>query len=207
MTNKKNPEQKKQQEDIEGAENNVVVDNDDVEVTAEQRLKGELDDALEEVEKHKDLYLRTRAETDNFRRRMQREKEELSKFANESLLREVLPVADNLQRAVAHAREAGGNDSTLLDGVEMTLGQFNGVLEKFNVTPVEADGKPFDPACHEAMGQLESDDCDPNTVVQVLQTGYMLNGRLLRPALVMVSKTPAANVADANVTDANATDK
>lgn len=195
MSEQKSPDLEELKETIDSAAQEAVTAEGD-EPTAEEKLKAELASAREEVEKHKDLYLRTRAETDNFRRRMQREKEELSKFANESLLREVLPVLDNLQRAVEHAREAGGNDSTLLDGVEMTLSQFNAVLDKFNVTPVEADGVPFDPACHEAMGQLECGDCEPNTVVNVMQTGYMLNGRLLRPALVMVSKAPASAETD-----------
>lgn len=168
----------------------------------EEVLAAELAASREEAEKHKDLYLRTRAETENFRRRMQREKEELSKFANENILREVLPVMDNLQRAVDHANAHESSISTLLDGVEMTLSQFKTVLDKFNVVVVEAKGLAFDPACHEAMGQLERDDCQPNTVVEVLQQGYTLNGRLLRPALVMVSKAvtapAAASAADAD---------
>ncbi len=157
---------------------------------AEQQLHHELESCRAEVEKHKDLYLRTRAEMENYRRRMQREKEDLSKFANEAILRDILPVIDNLQRAVAHARDDGSdnNSATLIEGVEMTLNQFQSVLEKFKVTVIEAKGKPFNPDCHEAMGQLERDDCEPNTVVEVMQNGYMLNDRLLRPALVMVSK-------------------
>ena len=161
------------------------------EPSPEAVLQAELTASREEAEKHKDLYLRNRAENENFRRRMQREKEELCKFANESILREVLPVIDNLERAVAHARENEGDAANLIEGVEMTLSQFQSVLGKFNVTPVEAKGQPFDSACHEAMGQLESDECAPNTVVEVLQGGYMFNNRLLRPALVMVSKAVA----------------
>lgn len=170
-----------------------IVDGEDgsEELSVEETLRAELVACRDEVETQKDQYLRTRAETDNFKRRMQREKEELSKFANEKILREVLPVIDNLERAVTHSRDNDGDSSTLLDGVEMTLGQFQSVLGKFNVTPVKAQGTPFDPACHEAMGQLERDDCEPNTVVDVMQCGYMLNGRLLRPALVMVSKAVA----------------
>lgn len=161
------------------------------ELSPEEALQAELAACREEVEKQKDLYLRNRAENENFRRRMQREKEELSKFANESILREILPVIDNLERAVSHAKKTDANASTLVEGVEMTLNQFQSVLTKFNVLVVEAKGAPFDPACHEAMGQIERDDCDANTVVEVMQGGYMLNGRLLRPALVMVSKAPA----------------
>jgi len=145
-----------------------------------------------EVQKNWDLYLRTRADLENYRKRAQREKEELSRFANENLLREILPVMDNLERALEHARQSEAGNGGLLQGVEMTLGQFQRVLEKFGVTPVSAVGEPFDPARHEALGQLESAEHPPNTVVQELQKGYLLNERLLRPAMVMVAKAPAA---------------
>ena len=196
MSKKKNPEVEEQApiepevvEEETGAEEAAVEDQEAGDV---DELKSELEATRSELEQQKEQYLRTRAEMDNFRRRMQREKEELGKFANESILREILPVIDNLERAVCHARENEADSSSLLDGVEMTLSQFQKVLEKFNVTPVDAHGKPFDPACHEAMGQQESAECEPNTVVQVLQAGYMLNDRLLRPALVMVSKAASS---------------
>lgn len=152
----------------------------------------ELKACQEELAAQKDSYLRARADLENYRRRTQREKEELSKFANENILREILPVIDNLERAVSHARCEEADAAGLLAGVEMTLSQFQKVLEKFQVTVIEALNQPFDCACHEAMGQIENGECDPNTVVQELQRGYLLNGRLLRPALVMVSKAPAA---------------
>jgi len=145
-----------------------------------------------EVQKNWDLYLRSRADLENYRKRAQREKEELSRFANENLLREILPVMDNLERALEHARQGEGSSDGLLQGVEMTLGQFQRVLEKFGVTPVAAAGEPFDPAKHEALGQVESAEHPPNTVVQELQKGYLLNDRLLRPAMVMVAKAPPA---------------
>lgn len=192
MAETKNPEVNEEAETETTVEGDAVVEENQVEeLSAEEALQAELVACREEVEKQKDLYLRNRAENENFRRRMQREKEELAKFANESILREILPVIDNLERAVSHAKETEGDASTLVEGVEMTLSQFQGVLSKFNVSIVDAKGTPFDPACHEAMGQIERDDCDANTVVEVMQGGYMLNGRLLRPALVMVSKAPA----------------
>ncbi len=204
MSEQKNPEVEEQTaapidgEQTAGQQSDGSTAESSTELSVEEQLQADLEACRAEVEKQKDLYLRNRADNENFRRRMQREKAELSKYANENILREVLPVMDNLQRAVTHAEEQAnknGNssesdagDTTLLDGVKMTLGQFATVLEKFNVTPVEAQGQEFDPACHEAMGQLERNDCKPNTVVEVMQGGYMLNGRLLRPALVMVSK-------------------
>lgn len=157
----------------------------------EARLAAELAEVRAEAEKNRDLYLRERAERDNYRKRMQREKEDLARFANENLLREFLPILDNLERAVSHAAKESENGTGLLEGVAMTVDQFKKVLEKFGVVAVDAVGQPFDPAWHEAMGQMESAEYPPNTVVQELQKGYTLNDRLLRPALVLVAKAPA----------------
>jgi molecular chaperone GrpE len=159
--------------------------------TAQTELEAQLAASREEAAKNWDHYLRCRADLENYRKRAQREKEDLGRFANENLLRELLPVLDNLERAVAHAKESGG-DGNLLEGVEMTIGLLHKTFDQFGVTAVEALGKPFDPACHEAMGQLESSELPPGSVAQELQKGYLLNQRLLRPALVMVSKAPAA---------------
>lgn len=156
-------------------------------------LEEQLASAQEEARKNWDLYLRERADLENFRRRAQKEKEDLARFANENILKELLPVLDNLERALEHARQEGGaGEESLRQGVEMTLGLFAKSLEKFGVIPIQAEGTPFDPAWHEAMGQLESADHPANTVVKELQKGYQLNGRLLRPTLVMVAKAPAA---------------
>ncbi len=162
-------------------------------ISVDEQLKSDLTQAQEEAKTHKEQYMRTLADMENLRKRTQREKEELAKFANENILREILPVIDNLERAVEHADQA---DNGLVEGVEMTLTQFSQVLSRFGVTPIEAMGQPFDPALHQAMGQLESADQPVNTVVQQLQKGYQLNERLLRPAFVMVAKAPAAPVAD-----------
>lgn len=156
-------------------------------------LEEQLAAAQEEARKNWDLYLRERADLENFRRRAQKEKEDLARFANENILKDLLPVLDNLERAIEHARqESGAGEEGLRQGVEMTLGLFAKSLEKFGVTPIQAEGTPFDPAWHEAMGQLESAEHPANTVVKELQKGYQLNGRLLRPTLVMVAKAPAA---------------
>lgn len=163
---------------------------------AEPSLADQLAASRAEAQKNWDLYLRERADLENFRKRAQRDKEELGRFANEGILRELMPAVDNLERAVDHARQDGSQGGSLLKGVEMTLAQFRKVLEKFGVVAVKALGEPFDPARHEAMGQIESAEHPPNTVVQEYQKGYLLNDRLLRPALVMVAKPPAAAPAD-----------
>jgi molecular chaperone GrpE len=153
-------------------------------------LEEELAASREESARNRDLYLRTLAELDNYRKRTQREKEELSRFANENLLRELLPVLDNLERAIEHARGDQGG-SGILQGVEMTMGQFGKVLEKAGVKAVATVGEPFDTARHEAIGQEETSEQPPQTVVRELQKGYLLNDRLLRPAMVLLAKAPA----------------
>jgi molecular chaperone GrpE len=157
----------------------------------EVSLEKELTASQEEARRNWDLFLRARADLENFRKRAQREKEDLAKFANEKILREILPVVDNLERALEHVGSETGAGDSLAEGVEMTLKQFARVLDNFGVKPVTAVGEPFDPSRHEAMGQVESAEHPPNTVAQELQRGYLLNDRLLRPALVMVAKAPA----------------
>jgi len=149
----------------------------------------ELATARAEAQQKQELYLRAMAEMDNLRKRQQREKEDLTKFCNENILREILPVIDNLERAIEHAGEQAEVNG-LLEGVEMTLNQFNHVLKKFGVETISAKGERFNPDHHQAMGQLETHEVEANHVVQELQKGYLLNNRLLRPAMVMVARTP-----------------
>lgn len=158
----------------------------------ESGLRDELEAARGEAARNWDLYLRGQADMENYRKRAQREKEDLARFANEGILRDLLPVIDNLERAVEHAGEEEKSGS-LIQGVEMTLGQFRKVLEKSGVRAICALGEPFDPALHEAMGQIETSTAPPNAVAQELQKGYLLNDRLLRPSLVMVAKAPPAS--------------
>ena len=178
-----------QPEEVENTED-LVLDEEDV--PAQEQLQAALDKALCEVKAHQEQYLRTLADMENLRKRTQREKEELGKFANENILREILPVIDNLERAVEHAQlaEMGETGAGLLEGVQMTLTQFSQVLDRFGVKSIESLGQPFDPALHQAMGQLETEDFPINAVVQQLQKGYQLNERLLRPAMVMIAKAP-----------------
>lgn len=184
-------------EAVEGAANGETTETGAVAATTEaccQALTEQLNAAQAEALENRDHYLRARADLDNFRKRAQREKEDLVKFSNETILRELLPVIDNLERALQHAAVDG--EKGLLQGVELTLGQFSKVLEKFNVVAIEPLGELFDSARHEAMGQIESADQPPNTIVQLLQKGYLLNDRLLRPALVLIAKAPALPVED-----------
>lgn len=141
-----------------------------------------------ECEENYDRYMRQLAELDNFRKRTKREKDDAIRFANEAFMRDLLPVVDNLERAVAHSK-GGGNGKPLVEGVEMVLKGFLDALTKHGLVQVSAVGEPFDPAKHEAMAQLVTEDCAPNTVVEEHHKGYLLGDRLLRPALVTVAKT------------------
>lgn len=135
-----------------------------------------------------DKYLRERADLENYRRRAQKEKEDLQKYGNECLLLEILPVLDNMERALDHASE--DSLSAVIEGISLTRSMLLSVLKKFGVEPVESKGAPFDPAFHQAMCQVESPDAAPNTVIEEFQKGYMLNDRLLRPAMVSVAAAP-----------------
>jgi molecular chaperone GrpE len=139
-----------------------------------------------------DKYLRSVAELDNVRKRARKDQEEARIDAQSRVLREMLPVIDNLERAVAHAAQSGDGASGLLEGIRLVLRQFAQALERCNVHPVEARGQPFDPNQHEAVSQMVTADAPPGSVVEVMQTGYRIGERLLRPALVVVAKAPPA---------------
>jgi len=151
-------------------------------------LKQQLEAKESEAKQNYDRLLRQMAELDNFKKRTARERDEAIRFANEAVIKDLLPVVDNLERAVAHA-SGGDNGRPLVEGVEMVLRQFLDVLTKHGAAPILAIGQPFDPAKHEAMAQVERDDHEPNSVVEELQKGYTFRDRLLRPALVSVAKT------------------
>lgn len=153
-----------------------------------RELEAELSAAREQV-------LRTAADAENFKKRMQREKEEQTRYANESLMRDLLTAIDNLERALEHSGTES-NQGGLVEGLNMTLKGFLDTLNRFGCTQVEAVGKPFDPNFHEAVSQEESADHKPNTVLRELQKGYLLRERLLRPAMVIVSKRPGEQEAD-----------
>ncbi len=147
------------------------------------QLENELDQAKLLAEKNRNDYLRVLAEMENLRRRLERDLEQAHKYALEKMVRELLPVVDSLEKSLEHA-----NDETLKQGVEMTLNLLLTTLRKFQVTEINPIGQVFNPAHHEAMSAVPSAEHAPNTVIQVLQKGFMLHDRLVRPALVVVSK-------------------
>lgn len=158
----------------------------------QEELEAALADAQRELAELKDRHLRLAADFENARRRALKEREEALLFGHQNVVKELLPSVDNLERAIDHARQGGeGSQEGLLEGVELVLREVFAVLARHGVVPIEAQGQPFDPALHEAMAQLPDGTVPANTVVQVFQPGYQLRGRLLRPARVVVSKTPA----------------
>jgi molecular chaperone GrpE len=152
-----------------------------------EELRKKLEEKEKEAKENHDRLLRVAADFDNYKKRSAREKEEWVRFANEDLLKAVLPFADNLERAVNHSEKTKDIQS-LVDGVKLTIQQLLQALNQFGVSPFESVGKPFDPAVHEAMLVVETDEEKPNHVMQEYQKGYLLNDRLLRPATVSVSK-------------------
>ncbi len=131
--------------------------------------------------------MRLAAEFENYKKRVAKEKADLIRYGNEELVKELLPVIDNLERALAHST-SGADKEGIKEGVEITLQQFLNVLQRFGVTPITAEGEPFDPSRHEAVMEKAASDCEPGYVIAELQKGYMLNDRLVRPAKVIVAK-------------------
>ena len=149
----------------------------------------------QEIERLHDRLLRLQAEFDNSKKRMAREKADFLKFATEGLLLEFLPILDSLERAVASAR-AEATPTALVDGIEMIVRLFRSTLEKAGVKPMDAVGQPFDPSLHQAIAQVDSPDGRENMVVEEIQKGYLLEGRVLRAAMVKVSRAAASPASD-----------
>ena len=193
MSDKKTIKIKTDSEKVESgkiAPESIPPDEDIIE--GEENRITELETKLEAKEKEAaetyDRFLRASAEFDNFKKRSSREIEEFRKFANQSLIKEMLSVVDNLELAMNSTNGHKAIDKDLLQGLEMTHKEILKVFEKFNVKPIDAKDQPFDPAFHEAVMQEETSDSPKNTVINELQRGYMIHDRLLRPSMVVVAK-------------------
>lgn len=154
--------------------------------------KSEAQALAQQLEELKDQAIRVKADAQNLRRRSEQDVEKAHKFALEKFAKELLPVIDSLEKAVEAEAALGNEMNPLREGVEMTLSLFLASIQKFNLEQVDPVGKPFDPSLHEAMSMVEVPNAEPNTVIAAMQKGYTLNGRLIRPAMVMVSKNSAA---------------
>ena len=183
-----------------GAEDATSADKMTIEMLSEelQVLKGLHEEKLAEIAEKEDAQLRLQAEFENFRRRGLKEKQESFKFGHQNLVKDLLSAVDNLERALEHgAQNAGAEVEGILDGVEMVYREILGTLAKHAVQEIQAEGQVFDPAVHEAMGQIPNGAVPPNTVLQVLQKGYVIHDRMIRPSRVIVSREPTAEEAAA----------
>ncbi len=171
-------------------EDDPVEEEEVKELTPLEELQEEVRLKDEELLKQKDTFLRGKAELENFKKRLTKEKEDFVQFANERLLKELVQIEDNLERAMA---APNATLESLKEGVEMIQKQFATFLKNQKVEPIEAFGKPFDPNLHEVLNQQESNEHEENTVIQEYSKGYTLNGRILRSAKVVISKKPAEN--------------
>ena len=163
-------------------------EEDLIELDPIKALEKDLQKTKNELAEQKDSFVRLQAETDNFRKRLSREKDEFSQYANERLFKELIPIFDNLERAL----EDPSNDTkSLKEGLEMILKQFSAFLEKEKVEPIKAIGEKFDPMVHEALTSEESNDHEENTIISEFVKGYTINNRVLRPSQVVISKKPS----------------
>ena len=192
----KQPETEEQAEPVDSrphaAETTTQAGNKEQEGTGELASPNPEDEVArleEELTIARDEALRAQADAQNAIRRAEQDVEKARKFALERFCGELLPVVDNLERAL----EATAGDQEILKPIaegDLTLKSFRDALKKFNVEMIDPEGEPFDPQFHQAMSLVENAEVEPNTVIAVMQKGYTLNGRLVRPAMVMVSKSP-----------------
>jgi molecular chaperone GrpE len=160
----------------------------DEKADSKETLHEKLEAAQAESKENYDRLLRVSAEFDNYKKRTTREMDDLRKFANESILKEILPVVDNLERALASTDPVDGSAQCFIEGIQMTHKEILKVFSQFGVKPVEALDQTFDPLFHQAIMQEETDEKPDNTVIKEMMKGYLLHDRLLRPAMVVVSK-------------------
>ena len=190
-------------DDETGADRPAPPDSDDIsddtkkqapdvsaEVTAKDKiaaLEEHLEAATRESEENMDKSMRASADLENYKKRTAREMDDLRKYANQSLVKDLLPVLDNLELAIKSSRERENGDNNLLDGVELTRKEILKVFEKFNIEKIDALGKAFDPRFHEAVMREETSKYSENTVINELQKGYLMHDRLIRPSMVVVA--------------------
>jgi len=177
-----------QEADAEAAKKPAKKTGKKTDRNGEQEMAVRLEAAEKEAGENYDRFLRISAEFENYKKRKDREATDFRKYANETLVKELLPVIDNLERAVETSADHEDAVNCILEGVDMTLKEILKVLEKFAVKAVDAVGNPFDPTYHQAVMQEESEDHPDNTVIKELQKGYTIHDRLLRPSMVVVAK-------------------
>lgn len=196
MSEKETEIAENQEQDIEAGSERVEPEAGTEQPTAGDDLAAKLAEAEARAREHWDQLLRTRAEMDNLRRRTERELENAHKFALERFAQELLAVRDSLEMGLAAAQDESADVASLREGTELTLKMLISLMEKFAIREIHPLDEPFDPEKHQAMSMLEAPDKAPNTVINVMQKGYTLNDRLIRPAMVVVSKAGGETAKD-----------
>ncbi|MBI1910850.1 MAG: nucleotide exchange factor GrpE [Deltaproteobacteria bacterium] len=189
--NEKNSNRNGEEYKGEGAQEQQEEMKDELFEAPEQeviRLRSELEAKTKEAEENYNKFLRSVADLDNYRKRAEKEKADAISYANESIMEDILPVVDNFERALVHANSEQ-NVESLRQGVQLIIDQMYAVLKKFGLQEIKSVGGKFDPSLHHAISQEES-EAEPDSVVKEFQKGYLLKGRLLRPAMVAVAKKP-----------------
>ncbi len=179
-----NGKQKKISKEIDSSKKDKEKTDDPLKV-----MEARLESVEQELKDSHDRFLRVSAEFENYKKRASREMNDFRKFANESLVKAMLPVVDNLDRAIESSSDDDHSIRSVVEGVNMTLKEILKIFEQFGVKPFESLGKIFDPALHQAVMQKETDNHPEKTILNELEKGYMIHDRLLRPAMVVVSKT------------------
>ena len=178
-----------QEPPMDGAE--TLLETNEATTEAETSPTGALAEALRKADENWEKAVRVQAELENFRRRAEKDVQDARKFALEKFARELLTVVDSLELGLQAATADTPETAKLREGMELTLKQLFAALEKFNVRPVDPEGEKFNPEQHQAMAMQPSETAEPNTVVKVFQKGYLLNERLLRPAMVVIAQAAA----------------
>jgi len=179
-------------EDILDTEN-VETGVDDSADASPEKLQLMLEDARAKADEHWEMVIRSRAESENLKKRHQKELENAHKYAIDKFVNELLPVRDSMELGLNAANEDGAELAKLIEGTELTLKLLTDVMGKFGIEEVNPMGEIFNPEFHQAMAMQPTNDAEPNTVMAVVQKGYTLNGRLVRPAMVMVAQAASSN--------------
>lgn len=182
----KQPAQAAASENLEAMEEEIAYDEKEI-VETEDQLLQQLQEAEKKAEENWQLLLRTKAEMENLRKRTEKDLENAHKYGMEKFVSEMLPVKDSMELGLA-AQDV--TVESLHEGMKLTMNMFNTTFEKLGVKEINPENAPFDPEMHQAMTMQATDDVEPDTVITVMQKGYLLNDRLVRPAMVVVSKKP-----------------
>ncbi len=186
-SNEKKPAEAVRADHKKAAENDSKKDKKIAAADPMKELQEKFKTTEEEAKQSYDRYLRVSADFENYKKRSAREMDDFHKFANQSLVKELLPIVDNLELAIKSAKENKNVDNCLLDGVDLTLKEILKIFEKYHVKPIETLGKTFDPKYHEAVMREETDKHPENVITNEMQKGYLIHDRLLRPSMVVVA--------------------